>query len=105
MQGKEADIVSSSSAATRKEPRARTCATSKPNLLNVAVTRARRRLYVICTHATWQCTVLPRPRPAHRDLAAAGEVQHLPQGESEGGSRVGRRPSGPQLSVVTGGGQ
>ena len=43
---------SSSSAAIRTGP-ARGFATREPNLLNVAVTRAKRRLYVIGNRDTW----------------------------------------------------
>ena len=51
MQGREADASSLSSAAIPTSRRAR-FAREHPNLLNVAVTRAKRRLYVIGNHET-----------------------------------------------------
>jgi superfamily I DNA and/or RNA helicase len=53
MQGKEADVVILVIGGNPDRPGARTFATETPNLLNVAVTRAKRRLYVIGNRATW----------------------------------------------------
>jgi hypothetical protein len=53
MQGKEADVVILVLGGNPARPAARAFATRTPNLLNVAVTRARRRLYVIGDLAAW----------------------------------------------------
>jgi hypothetical protein len=53
MQGKEADVVILVLGGGLGGAAARAFATQAPNLLNVAVTRARRRLYVIGDHASW----------------------------------------------------
>jgi hypothetical protein len=53
MQGKEADVVILVLGGNPARPAARAFATRTPNLLNVAVTRARRRLYVIGDRAAW----------------------------------------------------
>lgn len=53
MQGKEADVVVFVLGGDPRKPRARSFATGKPNLLNVAVSRARRRLYVIGNRRAW----------------------------------------------------
>lgn len=53
MQGKEADVVILVLGGGPGGAAARAFATQTPNLLNVAVTRARRRLYVIGDHASW----------------------------------------------------
>ena len=53
MQGKEADVVILVLGGNPVQPAARAFATRTPNLLNVAVTRARRRLYVIGNRAAW----------------------------------------------------
>ena len=53
MQGKEADVVILVLGGSPAQPAARAFATRTPNLLNVAVTRARRRLYVIGNRSAW----------------------------------------------------
>jgi superfamily I DNA and/or RNA helicase len=53
MQGKEADVVILVLGGDLDRPGARGFATREPNLLNVAVTRAKRRLYVIDNQDTW----------------------------------------------------
>lgn len=53
-QGKEADVVILLLGGNPTKPRAKDFAITKPNFLNVAVSRARRRLYVIGNHEIWK---------------------------------------------------
>ena len=52
-QGKEADIVLLVLGTERKNAGARQWASSIPNMLNVAITRAKKRLYVIGNRQDW----------------------------------------------------
>lgn len=71
-QGREADTVVLLLCASRLRPGARDWAAQKPNLLNVAVTRARERLIVIGNRAAWSAmpffSELERRLPANDPL-------------------------------------
>ncbi|MEQ9337288.1 MAG: DEAD/DEAH box helicase, partial [Miltoncostaeaceae bacterium] len=69
-QGREADIVVLVLGAGPAHPGAMRWATASPNLLNVAVSRARRRLWVIGDHASW--SRLPHARVIADSLPVKG---------------------------------
>jgi superfamily I DNA and/or RNA helicase len=54
VQGREADVVILVLGSAANAARARRWAAEKPNLLNVAVSRARRRFYVIGDRSHWE---------------------------------------------------
>ncbi|WP_416397161.1 AAA domain-containing protein [Allohahella sp. A8] len=58
MQGKEAQVIILVLGGNTASSGARDWAVSEPNLLNVAVTRAKRRLYVIGDRNDWKCRAL-----------------------------------------------
>lgn len=97
-QGKEADAVVLVLGGSIDREGALDWAASRPNLLNVAVTRARRRLYVIGNRSRW------RSRPFFSELARRLEVRsaddlpipsHFNGGTSSGEPRCDSPPSPP----------
>lgn len=70
-QGKQADVVIMVLGGAPGRPGAKRWAASRPNLFNVAVSRAKRRIYVIGDHQAWSeqhyfrqlATILPHNQP------------------------------------------
>ncbi|WP_175409174.1 DEAD/DEAH box helicase [Streptomyces sp. TRM64462] len=74
-QGKEADVVLLVLGAGGDKAGPRAWAASAPNLLNVAVSRARRRLFVVGDHEAWR-------RHPHFDVMA-GQLHRMPEEERD----------------------
>lgn len=89
VQGKEADVVVLVLGGDRTRPRARAFATRRPNLLNVAMTRAKRRLYVLGDRGVWS------QEPYFRELANALAPLELGAFEACAAHQTGRLPEFP----------
>lgn len=96
-QGKEAPVVLLLLGGNPHAPRAKTFATSEPNLLNVAITRAQRRLYVVGQHNDWiglpyfhHLSELPVWTPSSGQSPSAGnDRSRTPQHRRDGTSTIG----------------
>lgn len=86
-QGRETDAVVLVLGGSVEREGALDWAASRPNLLNVAATRARRRLYVVGNRSRW------RTRPFFSDLARSLEVR--PADQLVGGSALAAPPVEP----------
>ena len=75
-QGKEADVVILVLGGDPKRPGAKDWASEKPNLLNVAVSRARRRLFIIGNRSEWS------QYPNFSDAAASLGHEETPRARS-----------------------
>jgi AAA domain len=84
MQGKEADVVILILGTHPDQSRSRSWAAGTPNLLNVAVSRARRRLYVIGNRQTWGSLSYFAVLAAHLPVWPPRDSPHLNAAEVPG---------------------
>jgi hypothetical protein len=79
-QGKEADVVILVLGTATDQSGSRNWAAKSPNLLNVAVTRARRRLIVVGDFANWSRTATSRCSPGMAGAACSRSLTSTPTG-------------------------
>ncbi|MCX5199269.1 ATP-binding protein [Streptomyces sp. NBC_00249] len=93
-QGKEADVVILVLGTDPRRAGARAWAASRPNLLNVAVSRAKRRLFVIGNREAWRdqrhFSTLAESLPAHTWQPQRQEQPGAPTDEARGNEGRGR---------------
>lgn len=85
-QGKEEDIVVMVLGADTEHRGAASWAASRPNLLNVALTRAKRRFYIVGDRTLWR--TLPYFREAANALPTIAPAQFLTRNAPNGRDRT-----------------